>query len=99
MAFVQTIWFKTSKIDEMQKLMDDWGEQGSSQAPGFRGSKVLKDRDNENTFLVVAEFESYEQAMENSARPETDAFAKRMAEMTDGPPAFANFDVIHEDTA
>jgi quinol monooxygenase YgiN len=99
MAFVQTISFKSSQIDEMQKLMDEWGEQqGTAQTPGFRGSKVLKDRDNENTFLVVAEFESYEAAMENSGRPETDAFAKRMAEMTDGSPAFANFDVIHEDT-
>ncbi|MEX0650678.1 MAG: antibiotic biosynthesis monooxygenase [Actinomycetota bacterium] len=98
MAFVQTIWFKTSRIDEMQKLMDEWSEQGAAQAPGFRGSKVLRDRDNENTFLVVAEFDSYELAMENSARPETDAFAKRMAEMSDGHPAFANFDLIHEDT-
>lgn len=100
MAFVQTIWFKTSRIDDMQKLMDEWGQQqDASQTAGFRGSKVLKDRDNENTFLVVAEFDSYEVAMENSARPETDAFAKRMADMADGAPAFANFDVIHEETA
>ena len=34
--------------------------------------------------MVIAEFESYELAMENSARPETDAFAKQMAELSDG---------------
>ena len=37
-------------------------------------------------------------AMENSARPETDAFAKRMTEMSDAPPTFGNYDLIHEDT-
>jgi hypothetical protein len=47
--------------------------------------------------MVIAEFESYELAMENSARPETDAFAKKMAEMTDGPPTFGNYDLLHED--
>ena len=34
--------------------------------------------------------------MENSARRETDAFAKRMAEMSDAPPTFGNYDLIHE---
>ena len=59
----------------------------------------LEDRDRQSTYLVVAEFETYELAMEKPARPETDAFAKQMAELSDGPPAFANYDLIHEDTA
>ncbi len=37
--------------------------------------------------------------MENSARPETDMFAKRMAELCDGPPSFGNFDVLDERTS
>ena len=98
MTFVQTISFTTDRMDEMQALMDSFdNEQGPR--PGFIGAKVLKDLDRQNTYLVVAEFETYELAMENSARPETDAFAKQMAELSDGPPAFANYDLIHEDTA
>ena len=31
--------------------------------------------------------------------PETDAFAKQMAELSDGSPTFANYDLIHEDSA
>ena len=48
--------------------------------------------------MVIAEFETYELAMQNSNRPETDAMAKRMAELCDGPPVFGNYDLIHEET-
>jgi quinol monooxygenase YgiN len=98
MAFVQTVSFKTSRIDEMQKLLTEFSEQrGEAQVPGFRGTKLLKDRDNEGSFLVLADFVSYELAMKNSARPDTDAFAKRMAEMSDATPTYGNYDLIQED--
>ena len=96
MKFVQTIRFSTTRIDDITKMSNEFDEQQGSQAPGFLGVKILKDRDRENAYVVVAEFESYEQAMENSARPETDAFAKRMAELVDGPPEFGNYDVVGE---
>ena len=48
--------------------MDAFDDEPQSR-PGFVGSRVLKDRDKENTYMVIAEFESYELAMENSARP------------------------------
>jgi quinol monooxygenase YgiN len=96
MTFIQTISFTTSRMDEMQKLMDGFDADPQSR-PGFIGARVVKDRDRENTYMVIAEFESYDLAMENSARPETDAFAKQMAELSDGSPAFANYDLIHED--
>ena len=98
MTFIQTISFTTSRMEEMQKLMDAYDDEPQSR-PRFIGSKVLKDRDKENTYMVIAEFESFELAMENSARPETDAFAKQMAELSDGSPTFANYDLVHEDTA
>ena len=99
MAFIQTVSFTTSRIEEMKELLDGFnGQQGDAQVRGFRGLKLLKDRDNEDAFLVLADFVSYELAMENSARPETDAFAKRMAEMTDEPPTFGNYDIIDEYT-
>jgi quinol monooxygenase YgiN len=100
MNFVQTISFTTSRMDEMQQLMDSFGEENlADQADrGFVRSQVLKDRDHENAYTVVAEFASYEQAMENSGRPETDAFAKKMAELCDGPPTFGNYDVVNEET-
>jgi quinol monooxygenase YgiN len=94
MAFIQTISFSSSRFDEMQKLMDEWDAAQSEPSPGFIGTRLLRDRDRENAFLVIAEFESYETAMENSNRPETTAFAKRMGELTDGPPTYGNYDVL-----
>jgi quinol monooxygenase YgiN len=95
MRFIQTIWYTTQKPEEIRELSETF-DRDSPNGPGFLGAKVLKDRDRDNTYLVIAEFESYEVAMENSARPETDAFAKAMAALADGPPAFANFDVVQE---
>ncbi len=100
MTFIQTISFSTSRMEEMQKLMDSFSEQMRQFADSSTGpisSKVLKDRDRDNTYVVIAEFESFEVAMKNSGRPETDAFAKQMAAMADAPPTFANYDVIHEE--
>ena len=100
MNFVQTISFTTSRMDEMQQLMDAFGEEDlTDQADrGFVRNQVVKDRDSENAYVVIAEFASFEQAMANSGRPETDAFAKKMAELCDGPPTFGNYDVVSEET-
>lgn len=100
MNFVQTISFTSSRMDEMQKLMDDFGNENLTDQAGrgFVRSQVLKDRDRENGYVVVAEFASHEQAMANSARPETDAFAKKMGELCDGPPIFGNYNVVNEET-
>lgn len=96
MAFVQTISFATSRIDEISAMGDEYEREQGSQAPGYRSTRILKDRDRENAYMVVAEFDSYELAMENSARPETDAFARRMAELVEGPVTYGNYDVLGE---
>jgi hypothetical protein len=91
-GFVQIIEFTTSRIDEVRAL----GEEIRGQAPSgmvARGN-FTADRDNPNRYLNIIEFESYESAMENSNRPETSAFAARMAELCDGPPTFRNLDVM-----
>jgi antibiotic biosynthesis monooxygenase (ABM) superfamily enzyme len=96
MAFVQTITFTSSRIDEITAMAREYEAGQASQAPGYRTSRILKDRDRENAYMVVAEFDSYELAMENSARPETDAFAKKMAELVDGPVTYGNYDEIQD---
>ena len=90
--FVQIIEFATSRIDEVQALIDEMREQRSS-GTAVRGTTTA-DRDRPNQYVNVVEFESYESAMENSRRPETTKFASRMAELCDGPPTFRNLDVL-----
>jgi quinol monooxygenase YgiN len=97
--FVQTIRFSTARIDEIRALSQEYDrDSGAAAGSGFLGAKVLKDRGRDNAYMVVAEFESYEQAMENSARPETDAFARRMGELVDGELGYDNYDVLEEMT-
>ena len=91
-GFVQIIEFTTTQIDEVKAL----GEEMQSQPDAglVIRATFTADRDRPNTYLNVIEFESYESAMENSNRPETSAFAARMAELCDGPPTFRNLDVM-----
>jgi uncharacterized protein (DUF1330 family) len=95
-GFIQTIEYKTSKIDEVLAAVDAYLEESKGTRKGIRGTQT-KDRDNENTYLEIVEFPSYEEAMENSSSPGTDAFATKMQSLCDGPPIFRNLDVIRTD--
>ena len=95
MKFVQTISFTSTQIDEIQALAQEF-EASIGDDRQFGRTLILKDRDRENGFLIVAEFESYDVAMENSARPETDAFAQKMGALVDGEVSYGNYDVVDE---
>jgi len=85
-----------SRIREIAAMGQEYEREQGGQAPGYRSTRILKDRDRENAYMVVAEFDSYALAMENSGRPETDAFARKMAELVEGQPTYGNYDVIDE---
>lgn len=97
MSFVQTIEFKTHRIDEITRLMDDWVAATEGDRIPIRG-QLTRDRDHEDTYCQIVEFPSYEAAMENSNRPDTTAFAESMAKLCDGPPVFHNLDVLRDES-
>ncbi len=91
-GFVQIVEFQTSRIEEVQALVDQRRPQMED------GSTVQRliataDRDRPGYYLTIIEFDSYEAAMENSQRPETSEFSAAMAKLCDGPPKFSNLDV------
>lgn len=92
-GFAQLIEWKTSKIDEVQKLNDEWRERFPVAGP--TRVVVCADRDNEGSYVTFVEFDSYEEAMRNSEDPATAEFAERMQALSDGPPTFHNLDVIN----
>jgi hypothetical protein len=92
MKFVQLVEFSTSRIDELRQLASEAPQPAGGSTQGF----VCADRDNSGRYVVVAVFPSYEEAMQNSERPEVSEFAKRMAELCDGPPTYRNLDVVEE---
>ncbi|MFG2819098.1 hypothetical protein ACGFX4_06670 [Kitasatospora sp. NPDC048365] len=95
MKFVQIIEYRTSRIDEFDALLDAWVEKNKGRRLASRAMQT-RDRDKENVYLNIVEFPSYEQAMENSDRPETAEFAAQMAALCDGPPVFRNLDLLDE---
>jgi len=91
-GFVQIIQYKTSKFDDMQKLIDKFREQTAGRRTTTRGM-VCRDRDNANTYMSIVEFPSYDDAMKNNDLPETAALAQEMQKLADGPPTFYNLDL------
>ncbi|MGH9048817.1 MAG: hypothetical protein ACRDY4_03710 [Acidimicrobiia bacterium] len=90
--FVQVIEYQTSKFDEMQKATDAY--RAATEGRRTVGRVVVgADRDRPGTYLTIAEFPSYEEAMRNNDLPETAELAGKMQALADGPPTFRNLDV------
>ena len=92
-GFVQIIEYTTSRFDEIKELAEKLRADGQGGPAGAISVTITQDRDRPNHYITVAEFESYEKAMENSNHPSTQAFAEAMAKLVDGPPTFYNLDV------
>lgn len=95
MAFIQIIEFKTSKVDEVREIDREW-EKATEGKRTVRRSIVVQDRNDPTHHMVLAFFDSFESAMENSALPETQQFAARYAEFVEGPMTFHDLDVIED---
>ena len=92
MNFIQVIEFTTTRIDEIEGLMDAWMAKTAGQRKAQRGT-LTADHDRRDTYLQIVEFPSYEDAMANSRLPETSEFAEKIAKLCEGPPSFRNLDV------
>ena len=84
--FIQVIKGKTSRPDELRSLAESWRDEGATGSIGYLGGTYGVTDDGD--FLGVIRFTSREDAMANSARPETDAFAQKMGALMDGPVSF-----------
>jgi hypothetical protein len=91
-VFIQVIEGKSSRQDELRALADSWREEGGANAPGWLGGTYGVTDDDE--FIGVIRFASRDEAMANSARPETSKFAEKMAALMDGPVEFHDCDDV-----
>ncbi|HEY6474844.1 MAG TPA: hypothetical protein VIY26_18265 [Acidimicrobiales bacterium] len=92
-GFVQVMELETSKIDDVDAL---GRELAAAMGPKFRARKATtaEDRERRGHYYVIVEFDSYEDAMQNSDDPMTADYAERMSGLLDGPPVFRNLDVV-----
>lgn len=97
MPFLQTVEYETDRPDEIRELMAEWARQRRP-SPGPSRLTFAEDRDRPGHLMVVAEFDSYEQAMEHSARPETSAYAERLRRLASGEPRYVNLEITRQET-
>jgi steroid delta-isomerase-like uncharacterized protein len=96
MTFVQLIDCRTSRFDEMNRLMDRWIEQTKGKRTATHDI-VGKDRSDASHFIEIVEFPSYEEAMRNSNLPETDRIFQEMVALCDEAPTFTDLDVVRDE--
>jgi hypothetical protein len=97
MAFMQIMEFRTSKIEEIEALEDQWLADTEG-IRTVRRSVLCRDRNDPQRYAVVVFFDSYESAMVNNDLPATADFAKRTAELIDGDFVFHDLDVMADRT-
>jgi hypothetical protein len=95
MDFIQVIELRTSKVDEITALEEQY-RQATEGKRTVRRSIVTRDRNDPNRYLVLVFFDSYESAMVNSNLPETQEFGQKQAAMLDAPMQFTDLDVIED---
>jgi hypothetical protein len=96
MAFVQVIEMTTTRVAEIEELMGQWMAATEGRRSAHR-SLLTKDRERPDTYVQVVEFPSYEEAMANSALPETAAFAQKLSALCVSGPTFRNLDIVRAD--
>lgn len=96
MTFVQVIDCKTSRTDELNRLMDAWVDATQGKRTATH-SIVGQDRADATHVVEIVEFPSYEEAQKNSHLPETDRIFREMVALCDGEPSFTDLDVMRDE--
>ncbi|MGW6564676.1 ester cyclase [Streptomyces sp. NPDC054975] len=96
MTFVQIIDCRTSRFDDLNRLMDKWVEQTKGKRTATH-SVIGKDRSDSSHLVEIVEFPSYEVAMTNSQLPETDRIFREMVALCDEMPTFTDLDIVRDE--
>ncbi|MFE7517025.1 ester cyclase [Streptomyces sp. NPDC057540] len=96
MTFVQIIDCRTSRVEDLNRLMDRWVEQTQGKRTAMH-SIVGKDRSDASHVVEIVEFPSYDVAMRNSQLPETDRIFREMVALCDEMPTFTDLDVVRDE--
>jgi quinol monooxygenase YgiN len=92
--FIQIIEFRTDRRDDLLGLAERWSADATGNGTAS-AAWLCTDRDDPGAWRWIVQFPSYDAAMQNSQRPETDAMSREFADLCDGEPVFRNLDVSH----
>ena len=94
MAFIQIMEIRTKNVDEIMKLDQEW-EQATEGKRTLRRAVVGRDRNDPERHVIIAFFDDYESAMQNSNLPETQEFATKQSALAETV-QFIDLDVIDD---
>jgi hypothetical protein len=92
MSFIQIVDYETDRPEEIDSAMRA-GMQEMGGSGAFTRLEHTQDHDNPRHYMTIVEFPSYEAAMANSGKPETDQMARQLASMCTSGPHYRNLDV------
>jgi hypothetical protein len=95
MAFVQIIEFRTSDIEGVRRIDEEW-RRATEGRRTVRRELLARDHSDPDRYFAVVFFDSYESAMANSSLPETKASAEQYIKVSDGPPVFHDLDILED---
>jgi hypothetical protein len=101
--FSQGIEVRCGDAEQLIALLQEWDEaQASTEVMGYIGTRLLADRDEEGTFLIVADFAEVdgdltpaEEAERNNHRIETERWVEKLRRLVDGEPAWSHYDELY----
>jgi hypothetical protein len=101
--FTQTIAVECDDPAEIVALLEQWDiDQASSDIMGYMGIRLLADREQPGSYLIVADFGvvdpdvcAADEAARNNERPETQATAARLLELVKGEPQYHHYDELY----
>jgi hypothetical protein len=95
--FVQTMSFRSFHGEQVKKLLDEWQAGQAGKAPGFERARLLQDWERDDTYLMAVTFSSFEEAMKNNDRPETNEWSEKLHQMVEGEIGYRNYDLVWGD--
>jgi hypothetical protein len=101
--FSQTITFRCETPDLVLEMMEQWDiEQATTDIMGYMGTRLLADRENPGTYVIVADFGvvdpdvcAADEAARNNERPQTKAWAALLRQLIDGEPSYRHYDELY----
>jgi hypothetical protein len=95
MTFVQLIEFRTTDVEGVRQIDEQWWRATEGQRT-VRRELLARDRSDPDRYFAIVFFDSYQSAMENSSLPETKESAEQHLKVSSGPPVFYDLDILED---
>lgn len=103
MRFAQGIRVRCGDPDGLMALLAEWDRgQATTDVMGYIGTRLLADRDEPGSFMILAEFAEVdgdltpaEEAERNNQREETERWAQKLRSLVEGEPEWTHWDELY----